>query len=177
MFRVIGLAVVIFIALLFALSMGEDVGRFVTRHMGHLLDGILTFLRLIGLQIQGFFAQLWGFMQGNRLKVLIALALTGPITYWLVRQRAQAADSHKGPNKKTAIALAVFLGWLGAHRFYLSQIGWGTVFLVCCYVFPPLALFLGWIDALRYALMDKEEFTHLYIHPQPTHNPPTRPNQ
>ncbi|HLR81669.1 MAG TPA: TM2 domain-containing protein [Paenalcaligenes sp.] len=170
MFRVIGLAIVIFVALLFALSMGEDVGRFVTHHMGHLFDVIWAFLRLIGNQIQQFFAQLWGFLQGNRLKVLIALALTGPITYWLVRQRTQGNQKDNGPNKKTAIALAVLLGWLGAHRFYLSQIGWGTLFLVCCYVFPPLALFLGWIDALRYALMDQEEFTHLYIHQQALQN-------
>src|SRR5690625_4238493 len=35
MFRVIGLAIVIFVALLFALGMGEDVGRIVTHHMGH----------------------------------------------------------------------------------------------------------------------------------------------
>lgn len=177
MFRVIGLALVIFVALLFALSMGEDVGRFVTRHMGHLFDVIGAFLSLIGNQIQQFTVQLWDFIQGNRLKVLIALALTGPITYGLIRQRTQDTQKNKGPNKKTAIALAVFLGWLGAHRFYLNQIGWGALFLVFCYVFPPLALFLGWIDALRYALMDQEEFTHLYIHQQALQNNTTPPKE
>src|SRR5690625_7694910 len=129
MFRVIGLAIVIFVALLFALSMGEDVGRFITHHMGHLFDVIWAFLSLIGNQIQQFFLQLWSFMQGNRLTVLIALALTCPVTYWLVRQRTHASHTDKCPNKNSAIALAVFLGWLAAPRFSLLHFVLGSVLL------------------------------------------------
>src|SRR5690625_2727543 len=173
MFRVIGLAIVIFVALLFALSMGEDVGRFVTHHMGHVFDGIWAIFVVIGNQTKQFFSQLWGYMQGNRLKVFIALALTGPITYWLTHQRAQDSAKNNGPDKKIAITLSILLGWLGAHRFYLNQIGWGITFLIFCYVFPPLALFMGWIDALRYCLMDREEFIHLYMRPSPKPAPST----
>jgi|GEM_PF-605361 len=171
MLRVIILSVVIFVALIFALSMGEDVGRFIYHYLGHIIDALLAAAKVVGGQIQVFFAGLWGFMQGNRIKVLIALLLTVPITYWLLQQQKNTKQN-TGPSKRAAIILALLLGWLGAHRFYLNQIGWGIAFLVCCYVFPPLALIVGWVDALRYALMDPIEFSHLYAHQQPAHQQP-----
>lgn len=163
MFRTLALAVVIFVALIFALSMGEDVGRFIMQYVGQVFDALFRVLQILSAHSRAFIAHLWSYMQDNRLKVLLALLLTAPITYWLVRQRSsQNTQGPKGPSKNVAIGLAFFLGWLGAHRFYLNQIGWGIAFLACCYIFPPLALILGWVDALRYALMDKGEFTHLY---------------
>lgn len=163
MLRTLALGIVIFVALIFALSMGEDVGRFVFQYLGQVFDALLRVVKILSAHSQAFIAHLWSYMQANRLKVLLALVLTAPITYWLVRQRAsQQSDGPKGPSKQVATGLAFFLGWLGAHRFYLNQIGWGLAFLACCYIFPPLALILGWVDALRYALMDKTEFTHLY---------------
>lgn len=160
MFRTIGLAAIVFIALLIALNMGEEIGYFIAYHMGHLFDGIWSVILFISHQSKEFLLTLWSYIQGNRLKVFLALVLTAPITYWLTRQKAHTQTT--GPRRATAILLALLLGWLGAHRFYVGQIGWGIAFLISCYFFPPLALLIGWIDALRYALMDKDEFTHLY---------------
>ena len=43
--------------------------------------------------------------------------------------------------------LAIFLGGLGAHRFYLGQFALGFVYLIFCWTFIPAIL--GVIDAIR----------------------------
>lgn len=35
--------------------------------------------------------------------------------------------NHRQKNGTTGVLLALFLGGLGAHRFYMGQIGWGIV--------------------------------------------------
>ncbi|TAM04246.1 MAG: TM2 domain-containing protein, partial [Pusillimonas sp.] len=60
--------------------------------------------------------------------------------------------------RKIAVVLAIFLGWLGAHRFYLGQIGWGVVYLVLFYLFTPLVIVLSLIDAVRYLFMSDDDF-------------------
>lgn len=37
----------------------------------------------------------------------------------------------------TGLLLALFLGGLGAHRFYLGQTGLGILYLVCCWMLIP----------------------------------------
>lgn len=162
MLRTLALGLIIFIALIFALSLGEDVGHFVYQYVGRVVDALWAVITILSAHGQAFIEHLWGYMQTNRLKVFLALALTAPITFWLVRQKKTPEQANAGPNKKVATLLALLLGWLGAHRFYLNQIGWGLAFLVGCYIFPPLALIFGIVDALRYALMDQAEFSHLY---------------
>ena len=63
-------------------------------------------------------------------------------------------------NRGIAVVLALFLGGLGIHRFYIGQIGWGFVFLLLSWTFIPMIL--GFIDALRYWLMGEAEFQHRY---------------
>jgi hypothetical protein len=67
---------------------------------------------------------------GNHVgKVVVALILTVPISLWIIKSKG---DELRKPtnHRKIAIVLAIFLGWLGAHRFYLGQIGWGVVYLI-----------------------------------------------
>lgn len=45
-------------------------------------------------------------------------------------------------NPTTAIVLALFLGGLGAHRFYLGQIGWGVVYVLFVWTFIPVLVAL-----------------------------------
>ena len=59
-------------------------------------------------------------------------------------------------NRGVAVLLAVFLGWFGAHKFYLGQTGWGIVYLLFCWTFIPACVAL--IEALFYLLTDDYEF-------------------
>jgi len=41
-------------------------------------------------------------------------------------------------NPSTALILTLFLGGLGAHRFYLRQWGWGAAYVLFAWTFVPL---------------------------------------
>jgi hypothetical protein len=49
--------------------------------------------------------------------------------------QTRLARDEKSPT--TALILTLVLGGLGAHRFYLGQIGWGVTYLVFCWTFIP----------------------------------------
>ncbi|MFA7624540.1 MAG: TM2 domain-containing protein, partial [Pusillimonas sp.] len=83
-----------------------------------------------------------------------------PISIWLLRNHGQSIAKNAS-QRKIAIVLAIFLGWLGAHRFYLGQIGWGIVYLIIFWVFVPLVVVVSLIDAIRYFFMTEEEFRPL----------------
>lgn len=150
MFKNIVLVLVIFIIILLALSFGE------TAFQG-LLAGLSA---LTGVLIENFDELLdvvVHYLQLNTGKVLIALLLTIPVSVWVLRSRRDTLAT-PSTQRKIAIILAVFLGWLGAHRFYLGQVGWGLAFLLMLYLFAPLAVILGLLDAVRYLFMDDEAF-------------------
>jgi TM2 domain-containing membrane protein YozV len=62
--------------------------------------------------------------------------------------------------KEVAIILAVFMGWMGAHKFYLGKWGAGVAYAVLAFSMIPL--FLSAIDIIRLAMMDKTEFDWKY---------------
>ncbi len=64
-------------------------------------------------------------------------------------------------DKTTAALLALFLGYLGVHRFYLRQSGLG-VFYIFSNIFFGLGFFLGIIDFFRFLFMEEEEFDFKY---------------
>ncbi len=59
-------------------------------------------------------------------------------------------------DKNVAAILALFLGIMGVHKFYLGRIGSGILYLVFSFTFLPAVL--GVIDFFVLALMDKDEF-------------------
>lgn len=63
-------------------------------------------------------------------------------------------------NRGIAIALSIFIGGLGIHRFYVGQIGRGFLYLLFCWTFIPTAISI--IDALVWAFMSNEKFSKLY---------------
>ncbi|CAM5193531.1 TM2 domain-containing membrane protein YozV OS=Castellaniella defragrans OX=75697 GN=HNR28_000453 PE=4 SV=1 [Castellaniella defragrans] len=91
-------------------------------------------------------------------KVALAIVLTVPASLWILRSR-KGELGRPATQRRIAILLALFLGWLGVHRFYLGQIGWGLVILVIAWIFLPLAAVIGLIDAIRYLFMDEETFS------------------
>lgn len=63
-------------------------------------------------------------------------------------------------DKSVAGILALFLGGLGIHRFYLGQTGLGIFYLI--FFWFPVMWFVGWIDAIVFFSMDKENFDYKY---------------
>ncbi len=59
-------------------------------------------------------------------------------------------------SRGVAACLAIFLGGIGIHKFYLNQSGWGIIYLLFCVTFIPAIV--GFIEGLIYAFMSDEEF-------------------
>ncbi len=63
-------------------------------------------------------------------------------------------------NKIAAGILALIVGGLGIHRFYLGQTGKGILHLI--FLWFPLSWFIGWIDGITFLAMDDEKFDRKY---------------
>jgi TM2 domain-containing membrane protein YozV len=63
-------------------------------------------------------------------------------------------------NKGTTILLTLFLGGLGAHRFYLDQSGKGLIYLLFCWTLIPAVIAL--IDLIVFATMSQQTFDLQY---------------
>jgi TM2 domain-containing membrane protein YozV len=69
----------------------------------------------------------------------------------------QASSIPRGNKSKAAVTLwGVFLGGLGAHKFYMGSWGWGIVYLVTSWLYIPFVVAL--IEWVRYVLMSDDEF-------------------
>ncbi len=66
----------------------------------------------------------------------------------------------KTKSKTVAIVLALFLGDIGIHKFYLGQAGQGILYLLLCWTFIPVILSI--IDIIHYLLMTEEDFQAKY---------------
>ena len=63
-------------------------------------------------------------------------------------------------SKVVAALLAIFLGGLGIHKFYLGQIGWGIVYLLFCWTGIPTIV--AFIEAIIYLTMSDTAFAQKY---------------
>ena len=63
-------------------------------------------------------------------------------------------------DKNIAAIMAFFFGWMGAHKFYLGQIGSGVVYLAFSWTAIPR--FVSFIEFIILALMDRDEFNRRY---------------
>ena len=63
-------------------------------------------------------------------------------------------------DKNVAGILALFLGWVGIHRFYLGQVGLGILYAV--FFWFPIFWLIALIDAIVLFSMDKEVFDVKY---------------
>lgn len=150
MLQKIVLAIAVFLIILVALTFGESVARQLFAWVSHVTGLVIYNFSDIYLLIKNY-------VQIHAGKVILALVLTIPVWLWILRSKG---DQLRAPNtnRKIAIVLAIFLGWLGAHRFYIGQIGWGIAYLILFYLFAPLAVIAGFIDAMRYLFMNDDEF-------------------
>ena len=63
-------------------------------------------------------------------------------------------------SRSVAILLAIFLGGLGLHKFYLNRPGVGLLYILFCWTFIPALI--GLIEGLGYALMSEDSFQEQY---------------
>ena len=81
-----------------------------------------------------------------------------PINNTIVQQQTIVITPNK--SKSLAALLALFLGGLGIHKFYLNSPGWGFIYLIFCWTFIPAIL--GFIEALIYIFMSDKTFQSKY---------------
>lgn len=74
-----------------------------------------------------------------------------------VRQNRHSAGTK---DRVTAAFLALFLGGLGAHHFYLGNVGIGIVYLLFCWTLIPA--FVAFIEAISYVCMSDAAFAARY---------------
>lgn len=83
-----------------------------------------------------------------------------------VRQMAAPGSINLGPtapngrNRLVAALLALFLGGLGAHKFYLGQTGKGILYLLFFWTCIPAIL--GFIEFILLLAMSDEAFSQQY---------------
>lgn len=73
-------------------------------------------------------------------------------------QRGVSAGS--APNKVTAAVLALVLGGVGAHKFYLGSIFLGLLYLVFCWTFIPAIV--GFVEGIYYLTLSDADFARKY---------------
>jgi TM2 domain-containing membrane protein YozV/ribosomal protein L40E len=74
-----------------------------------------------------------------------------------VRASTPSGGEH---NKTTAALLALFLGGLGAHKFYLGRSGMGLIYLVFCWTLIPALISL--VEGIQFLSMSESEFAMKY---------------
>ncbi len=144
------LVVAIFLAILLALTFGHALLAQAYVWLAHISQWVAH-------NFSDIYWSLRNYISAHTTKVLLAIALTIPVSWWVFRNRGQELRS-PSTSRKLAIVLALCLGWLGAHHFYLGQIGRGIVYLIILWFFPPLVIVLSLIDAVRYFFMSDEQF-------------------
>jgi len=82
-----------------------------------------------------------------------------------VRQKTQPSPASQrasvnGKNRATATILTFFLGGLGAHKFYLGQVGQGIVYLLFFWTLIPA--FIACIEFFIFLTMGDEAFSRKY---------------
>jgi len=66
----------------------------------------------------------------------------------------------EGKSKTTAGILAMFLGGIGIHKFYLGKDWQGLLYLLFCWTYIPAII--GFIEGIVYLTMSDNEFEVRY---------------
>lgn len=77
-----------------------------------------------------------------------------------VRQKNPIRVASGGRSRTTAIILALFLGGVGGHKFYLGQSGMGVAYLLFCWTFIPVVIAL--VEMIILISMNDDAFNAKY---------------
>jgi TM2 domain-containing membrane protein YozV len=75
-------------------------------------------------------------------------------------QPDMVAKATGAKSRVIAIVLALLVGSIGVHKFYLGRIGMGILYLVFCWTFVPAII--AFVEAIIYVTMTDEAFTKKY---------------
>lgn len=74
--------------------------------------------------------------------------------------RHRQCTTPSGKNRIVAAILALLVGGLGIHKFYLGQIGMGIVYLIFFWTFIPALI--AFVEAIIYLTMSDDAFAAKY---------------
>ena len=72
----------------------------------------------------------------------------------------QPMINQSSKNKVVAGLLAIFLGGVGVHKFYLGKIGQGVLYLLFCWTFIPAVI--GFFEGIIYLASSDANFEAKY---------------
>ncbi|WP_326908457.1 TM2 domain-containing protein [Sedimentibacter sp. MB31-C6] len=78
-----------------------------------------------------------------------------------VYQQSYFNPNVKSKSKVTAGVLAILLGGLGVHKFYLGKIGLGILYILFCWTYVPALI--GLIEGIIYLTSSEEKFYYKYV--------------
>jgi TM2 domain-containing membrane protein YozV len=78
-----------------------------------------------------------------------------------VRQKPAPGSTTGSKDRVTAGILALLLGGIGAHKFYLGQTGLGVLYL--CFSWTLIPALVGFIEGILYLTKSDEEFQQKYV--------------
>jgi TM2 domain-containing membrane protein YozV len=73
----------------------------------------------------------------------------------------QYAPPVSNKSKTTAGILAIFLGGIGVHKFYLNRPGMGILYLLFCWTYVPAII--GFIEGIIYLTASDQKFYEKYV--------------
>ncbi len=76
------------------------------------------------------------------------------------QQAAHRAQSGAGRSREVAAVLAILLGGIGAHKFYLGSIFIGLLYLL--FFWTAIPALIGLIEGVYYLTLSNEEFSRRY---------------
>jgi len=74
----------------------------------------------------------------------------------MINSSGGAIKSSKVKSRITAGFLALLLGHIGIHKFYLGSWGWGIIYILFIMTFIPMGISV--IEAIRYFMMSDDDF-------------------
>ena len=77
-----------------------------------------------------------------------------------VRQKSAPMFTASSKSRQTAGILAILLGGLGVHKFYMGKAGIAFLYIIFCWTFIPAII--GLVEGIIYLTMDDESFSTKY---------------
>lgn len=76
------------------------------------------------------------------------------------QQNVAGSATNSSRSRTTAALFAIFLGGIGAHKFYLGSVGLGFLYLILCWT--GISAIIGFIEGIYYFTLNDEEFSRKF---------------
>jgi TM2 domain-containing membrane protein YozV len=79
------------------------------------------------------------------------------------KAKLQAQFDGKEKSKMVAGLLAIFLGGIGAHKFYMNQLGYGILWIFLTVITLGLWMIVSFLEGIVFMCHSDERFNEVYI--------------